>query len=232
MQQQPYNRQKSLQFIKEDGFSCKNIFFNNQTLVHGHKQLTTACKMAYLLIDEIKTHNPSCNTDGTTSKEFVDYIVMSHSKYFFDNSGIEQDFFRVHILQMLIMLKQSGVIKYINNQYHIEDFNKETLNGTLFDSFWNKCSWSQFFPSMPSIAAHMQNNRSTIKKIINCKQRTFFVDSIAIDYMVSTDLNYRNELMFFSFFDFSIIRWLSFFGYLTYKTDITSRICVSAARSL
>ncbi|MDA3899764.1 MAG: hypothetical protein PF637_04515 [Spirochaetes bacterium] len=192
---------------------------------------TTASELAQTILWEIAEKNPSCSIDGVTDERFIDSCVMSHIDYFRKKHGIETDFLRIYILQTLILLKNAGIIQNRNCSYNIAEYTRTnlgvSLNDRLFDTFWNKSSWALLFPSMPSIAAHMQTHRSHIQSLFNSKKRNFYVDSVAIDYMLSTELNYRNELLFISFFDFSIIRWLSFFDCIRYTTDISSRISVT-----
>jgi hypothetical protein len=176
---------------------------------------TEASNLAQKLIQEINSNTVTYNSSEETDPRFFEGFVKKHSPFFSVRFSIDSDLLAVLSRQIMILLKKGQIITLNNGSYQVDFVKLESIqdiNLFLFKVFWNTICWLDFFPSMPQVADFLQNTRHHIARVFHSKEGRFYLDSVAVDYLVSSNYRYRNELVFVSFFDFSVTSWLSYFG--------------------
>lgn len=188
-------------------------------------QNTPASTIASILIQELTAQKVAILHDGSTDPLFFDLIHKKYGKELNETFDIDTDVLQVLYRQIIILLKTSGIIQSTAGFYSLHNPHlpsAQDANTFLFELYWNKTNWLTFFPSMPSVAGHLYANRKVIAQLLTKSKKEYYLDSIAIDYLIETNFKYRNELIFTSFFDFAIISWLSILGLSTYTLQTTN----------
>jgi hypothetical protein len=187
----------------------------------GHS-LSFAELMAHMIMSAISSEVIQCENKIQLSDDFYNECVLS----FEHTTGIvseDRELGIIHAKQLMMMLKKLGIVKIRNGKASVS-FKQNHLYDKLFSSFWNMTKWSELFPSMPSTAALMQDDRYLLAELLLSRKGSFCVDDIAADYFSNAGLFFKEKMLYISFFDFSFFTWMRNFGIVRFSDSQDGRV--------
>jgi hypothetical protein len=221
MQYLPFSYAKSLLPAKETvqessgksgHVSMAPVVFTNETF---------ADILSLSIIDQLRSGRFQVDDRGCFPDSFYETCALNVSRRT-DIFRDDEELLVIFAKQMMIMMKTAGVVNIVDGEAIYDSTN--LTHDLLFDAFWNRVNWEDLFPSMPSTAVRMRDERYILAELLLSREGVFCVDDLARDYFVEKSVVFRDLLIYISFFDFSFFTWMRHFGIVEYVAHESGRV--------
>lgn len=129
----------------------------------------------------------------------------------------DDDLAVIYLKQSMMLLKKSGIIRIDNGLAAAdESLSDGQLYMRLFFTFWNDEPWSGLFPSDPSVADALRENRSVLIDLLLRSDGPIRIDGLLNEFFELTGFSYKDDIVMMSFIDFYFFSWLGNFGIINY----------------
>lgn len=180
---------------------------SSETETVARRETCLAEAMSDVIISAVR-NGAECGSDLSFADDFYsscvdDFCGGSHVQ------ADERELLVIHAKQIMIMLRNLGII--VNNKGRAAVAVDGVGYNALFNSFWNKSSWSCLFPSLEPVANAMQDDRFLLAELLLSREERFLVDEVAAEYFMGAS-SVKEMLLYVSFFDYSFFTWMRNFG--------------------
>lgn len=177
-----------------------------------------AGELALELIKNVKSAKPSVLQDGSTDPEFYNAFYKSNSHFFTAHDITNEDLALIYSKQMMMLLKSDQIIVQCDNLLVVKKSPaSHTLRHNLFFAFWGKIDWKDLFPSVPEYADLLFSHRLLLVEELLYLDQENSIDSVADEFLLESNACCKDELLFVSYLDFTVLTWLAHFGFINYR---------------
>ncbi len=153
-----------------------------------------------------------------------DYFYQTEVEKFFKSKICmikDRELLCIYAKQLVMLFKKCKLLQIKKGKIQITNSSllENNLIQFLFDTFWNKVSWSALFPSMPEFAITLWENRMLLIELLLQYDDYCSIDQLTSDYLIINNFSSHSRILLASFLDFSICNWLSHFNLLLYKEN-------------
>lgn len=184
-----------------------------------------AVQLARHVLDSLADHPSPVKADARLSEDFYESVADKIKKIsLFDEINNDEDILLIHLKQMVSLLKSSGIISVKNRKVsRIEDdISTRSLYFLLINSFWNRVSWEDIFPSNDEAARALHADRTIMRDLLLRQKKRVFIHKLANEFFEMTGFAAENDLMSISFLDFYLFSWLKHFNVIRYIESSSS----------
>jgi len=176
-----------------------------------------AGELALSLINAVKSMRPEVMPDGSTDPRFFSHFYHEHKNFFASHEIFNTDLGLIFSKQMMILLKRSGIL--CENGGFVCTSRApavHTMRHNLFFAFWTGCDWQELFPSVPEYARLLHSHRLLLIEEILTAGEAVSIDALAEEFLFESRTACADPLLFVSYLDFTVLTWLSHFGFIRY----------------
>ncbi len=177
-----------------------------------------AGELAMAVIKTLRAQQATIMEDGSTDPDFYTNFYQDHKNLFLSRDIVNRDLALIYSKQIMILLKKEKLVLQSDGKLDVNGaIITHTLRHNLFFAFWNKCDWKELFPSVPEYADVLFRHRLLLVEEILCSDKPVSIDQLTDEFLLESGARCDDELLFVSYLDFTVLTWLSHFGFITFS---------------